>query len=191
MGTDRQSGLNIIVERASRLVNISLMPNKAPQATKVVTLRCLSKHPGTLFKSIAYDNGSENVLRHEINDKLDARSNFYTPYHSWKKSTVEQINSLIRRYFPKGTDFNEVSAHDINRVEKLLNNRPKKCLNHQTPYEVFKQACGALVDCMWPSAKTGWARNLLACSRRLHSQPTVTSGYETLKLWSSLELVII
>lgn len=146
VGGDRQSGLNVIVERASRLVNISLMINKTAKASKTAILQRLSRHPRALVQSITYDNGSENVLHHEINDKLDASSYFCMPYHSWEKGSVEQINGLIRRYFPKGTNFKEVSAHDINRIEKLLNNRPRKCLNYQTPYEVFRKACGALVD---------------------------------------------
>jgi len=53
---------------------------------------------------------------------------------------------LIRRFFPKGTDFNEVSSAEINKVEKLFNNRPRKCLNYRTPYETFRIASGALAD---------------------------------------------
>jgi len=146
VGGDRKAGLNVIIERASRLVNISLMANKTAQATKAAIVRRLSKHPESLVKSITYDNGSENVLHQAINEKLGSDSYFCAPYHSWEKGSVEQVNGLIRRIFPKGTDFNKVSANEINRVEKLLNNRPRKCLNYQTPYEVFRKACGALVD---------------------------------------------
>jgi len=146
VGGDRKSGLNVIVERASRLVNISLMVNKTAQATKSAIIRRLSNHPESLVKSITYDNGSENVLHQDINKKLGSDSYFCAPYHSWEKGSVEQVNGLIRRVFPKGTDFSKVSAKEINRVEKLLNNRPRKCLNYQTPYEVFRQACGALAD---------------------------------------------
>ena len=84
------------------------------------------------------------MLHEEINKKLDAQSYFCAPYHSWEKGSVEHVNGLIRRFFPKGTDFNNVTTADINRVEKLLNNRPKKCLNYRSPYEVFRKACGAL-----------------------------------------------
>ncbi len=144
VGGDRKSGLNVVVERASRLVNISLMKNKTAKETKKVLLRRLSNHPEELVQSITYDNGTENVLHEEINKKLEAQSYFCAPYHSWEKGSVEQVNGLIRRFFPKGTNFNNVTTTDINRVEKLLNNRPRKCLNYLTPYEVFRNACGAL-----------------------------------------------
>ena len=57
---------------------------------------------------------------------------------------MEQVNGLIRRFLPKGTNFHELEQGEINRIEKLLNNRPRKCLNFQTPYEVFRKARGAL-----------------------------------------------
>lgn len=57
---------------------------------------------------------------------------------------VISVNGLIRRYFPKDTDFTNVTAAEINRIEKRLNNRPKKCLNYRTPYEMFSLARGAL-----------------------------------------------
>lgn len=59
---------------------------------------------------------------------------------------VEQVNGLARRYFPKGTDFSGIDSAGINRIEKLLNNRPRKCLNYRTPYEVFREVRGALPD---------------------------------------------
>jgi len=75
---------------------------------------------------------------------LQTQSYFCEPYHSWEKGSVEQGNGLIRRFFPKGTDFNSIPLSEINRVEKLLNNRPRICLDYRTPYEVYREACGAL-----------------------------------------------
>lgn len=146
VGGDRKSGLNVIVERSTRLVNMSFMKNKTARATKSVILRRLSNHPDELVKSITYDNGTENVLHSEINEKLGTQSFFCEPYHSWEKGSVEQVNGLIRRYLPKGTDFNNVTAAEINRIEKRLNNRPRKCLHYRTPYEMFSLARGALAD---------------------------------------------
>lgn len=144
VGADRSVSLNVVIERSSRLVNISLIKNKTAAETKSALIRRLANHPKELVKSITYDNGTENVLHQDINDSLDSLSFFCAPYHSWEKGSVEQVNGLIRRVFPKGTDFNSVTHAEINRIEKLLNNRPRKCLNYQTPYEVFRKACGAL-----------------------------------------------
>jgi IS30 family transposase len=146
IGVDKSSGLNVVVERATRLANLSFLKNKTAKQTKDAVIRRLNQHPQALVKSITYDNGTENTLHQEINDKLDTKSFFCFPYHSWEKGSVEQVNGLIRRFFPKGTDFNEVSNAEINKVEKLINNRPRKCLNYRTPYEMFRIASGALAD---------------------------------------------
>jgi IS30 family transposase len=144
VGADRACGLNVIVERSTRMVNICGLKRKTARQTKTAIVRRLSKHPQELVQTITYDNGTENVLHQDINNKLGTQSFFCEPYHSWEKGSVEQVNGLIRRFFPKGTDFNKVSASQINRVEKLLNNRPRKCLNYRSPYEMFRKACGAL-----------------------------------------------
>lgn len=146
VGSDRQHGLNVIVERSTRLTHISLIKNKTAMATKQAIIKRLFNYPGQLVRSITYDNGSENVLHQKVNAKLNTCSYFCEPYHSWEKGSVEQVNGLIRRRFPKGTDFSNVSHVEINTLEKLLNNRPRKCLNYQTPYEAFRAASGALTD---------------------------------------------
>jgi hypothetical protein len=73
----------------------------------------------------------------EINRLLKVKSYFCQPYHSWEKGTVENTNGLIRRFFPKDTNFDTISESDIAIVENWLNNRPRKCLNYFTPQEVF------------------------------------------------------
>ena len=79
-----------------------------------------------------------------INEALGTASFFCAPYHSWEKGSVEQVNGLIRRFFPKGTNFNAVRQREFNRIEKLFNNRPRKCLHYRTPNEVFREERGAL-----------------------------------------------
>jgi len=137
---DRNHGLNVLVERKSRLTHISILPNKTAAATKQVMHRRLNAYPAPLTQSITYDNGSENTCHEELNEALGTTSFFCAPYHSWEKGSVEQVNGLIRRFLPKGTNFHELEQGKINRIEKLLNNRPRKCLNYRTTYEVFRKA---------------------------------------------------
>ncbi len=141
---DRQHGLNVLVDRKSRLTHISFLKTKTAAVTKQVMLRRLRAYPRSLTQSMTYDNGSENTLHEELNAALGTESYFCAPYHSWEKGSVEQVNGLIRRFFPKGTNFHALGLGEINRVEKLLNNRPRKCLHYRTPYEVFREARGAL-----------------------------------------------
>ncbi len=64
------------------------------------------------------------------------------PYSPYQEGGVEQVNGLIRQFFPKKTDFRNVTHEVIQEVEDLLNNRPRKKLNYQTPNEVMRS--GAL-----------------------------------------------
>jgi len=65
------------------------------------------------------------------------RINFYfaRPYHSWERGANENINGLVRKYFPKGTDFSEVTEQQVETVEDLINSRPRKRLEYYTPIE--------------------------------------------------------
>ena len=68
---------------------------------------------------------------------LHCKSYFCNPYHSWEKGTVENINELIRRFLPKGTDFDTVSEEYIQNIENWINNRSMKILNWKSPNEIF------------------------------------------------------
>ena len=144
VGGDRQHGLYVLVDRKSRLTHISFLENKTAAVTKQVMLRRLKAYPASLTQSITYDNGSENTCHEKLNEALGTTSFFCAPYHRWEKGSVEQVNGLIRRFLPQGTNFHELGHGEINRIEKLLNHRPRKCLRYRTPYEVFHEARGAL-----------------------------------------------
>lgn len=92
-----------------------------------------------LVKSFTYDNGSENTEHELVNKILGTTSYFCEPYHSWEKGTVENTIGLIRRRLPKKTDFATISNKELQGIERWLNNRPRKCLNFNTPAEALRQ----------------------------------------------------
>ncbi|GJL63131.1 MAG: IS30 family transposase [Nitrospirales bacterium] len=141
---DRQHGLNVLVDRKSRLTHISFLVQKTAAETHKVIRRRLINYPRALRQSITYDNGSENTGHEAINGALGTQSYFCAPYHSWEKGSVEQVNGLIRRFWPKGSNFKHLPSAALTRIEKLLNHRPRKCLDYRTPYEVFREVRGAL-----------------------------------------------
>jgi len=126
---NRKNSINVLVERVYRYVHITKLDSKKACDTANAIINKLSKHPEHFCQSITYDNGSENAQHQKINIKLKTLSYFCQPYRSWEKGAVEQANGLIRRFFPKKTDFSEVSWGEIKKVENLLNSRPKKCLD--------------------------------------------------------------
>lgn len=142
----RNTGLNVLIERRTRLVKITKLASKKAAATTFAIKKALIGLPSKMVKSITYDNGVENAEHLLINEALACDSYFCQPYHSWEKGAVEQVNGLIRRYYPKGTDFNDVSEEDLQAVEDALNNRPRKCLGFKTPLEVYNKWAGALGD---------------------------------------------
>jgi IS30 family transposase len=101
------------------------------------TVNSLKYFPPKVRQSITYDNGTENALHEITNKKLGCKSYFCNPYHSWEKGTVENIIGIIRRFYPKKTDWKYVSQWDLNKVAKYINNRPMKLLGFKTPYQVF------------------------------------------------------
>lgn len=138
----RQSSvaLNILVERKTRYSKLTKVAQHTPHATRCAITKTLSRLPRTARRSITYDNGHENLHHQQVNEVLGTRSYFCEPYHSWEKGTVENTVSLVRRYFPKKTDFKTINTRRIKQVERQLNNRPRKTLNFRTPKEAFSQA---------------------------------------------------
>ena len=135
--------LDVKIERKSRYTILDKLKRKTADAVWLTLVANLKPFPKHLRRSLTYDNGSENAHHEKINEALGTKSYFCHPYASWEKGTVEYHNGLIRRFFPKKTDFSKVSIDQVKAVEFLLNNRPRKCLNYQTPTEVILK-CGAL-----------------------------------------------
>ena len=64
---------------------------------------------------------------------------FAHPQSPWERGTNENTNGLIRQYFPKGTDFHQVSAYEIQKAQNKLNGRLRKVLGWKTPFEAFSE----------------------------------------------------
>ena len=129
--------LTVVVERVSRYTTIRKTASKTALETTHSIVTALS--PLSInINSITYDNGPEFSQHEKINNILDCKSYFARPYCSNDKGTVENINGLIRRFFPKGTNFDTITDEEIAYVEDWINNRPMKILNYMTPKQIFQ-----------------------------------------------------
>ena len=109
------------------------------------SIACFRSIPRSVRHTLTVDNGKEFSQFKTIEVKTGLAVYFADPYAAWQRGTNENTNGLLRYYFPKGTDFRTISEKELALAVKKLNTRPRKCLNYQTPHEVYRQALrGAL-----------------------------------------------
>ena len=110
-------------------------------ALSYFVLRTLVQIFGTLIlkksNSISLDNGSEFSEFRALEENLNTEVYFAEPHKPWQRGTNENSNDILRFFFPKGTNFHEVSDEELEKVVYLINTRPRKCLNWKSPFEVF------------------------------------------------------
>ena len=93
--------------------------------------------PPSLRRSMTFDNGKEFAEHRKLTQGLGLDVYFADAYASWQRGTNENTNGLLRQYFPKGTDFTQVSHREVARVERSLNERPRRRLGYRTPAEIL------------------------------------------------------
>ena len=117
------------------ITTIDKISSKKPKHIKRLILKRMknNKH----LKTMTFDNDQAFSLHQEIADELNVKTFFTRPYTSQDKGSIENRNGVIRRFYPKKTDFNDVTNNDIKKVEKMINNRPVRKFNYKTPNEVY------------------------------------------------------
>lgn len=87
------------------------------------------------LRTLTLDNGKEFARHYDIAKNTGIDVYFAHPYHSWERGSNENLNGLIRQYFPKGSDFSLIANDEVKRVENKLNNRPRKRYGFDSPIE--------------------------------------------------------
>lgn len=136
------AALAVAQERASRLVRVVKVPNLKPGDFAATIIRMLL---GFIVKSLTTDNGIENRSHTLISAALKAAVYFTDPYSSWQKGGVENVNKMLRRYFPKGTNFSNVTQEQIDEAVRRINNKPRRCLGYKSALQ-YAQEKGLLLD---------------------------------------------
>lgn len=136
------AALAVLAERSSRLVRAKLVPNLKPKPY-AKTITKLSNSMAVL--TMTTDNGIENRQHKIITKKTGAPVFFTDPYSSWQKGSVENANKMLRRYFPKGTDFAKVKQTDVVYALTLINNKPRKILGYKSSLQIAKEK-GLILD---------------------------------------------
>lgn len=139
--------LKTINERVSGVILIGKMQDGSIAEANRVVMERLKEVPQQYRKTLTRDRGSENLGYREIERALNLTCWFAHAYCSQERGSNENGNGLIRRPYPKKTDFADVTEADLRALEHRLNSRPRKRLGGYTPYEVFFRATGVALDC--------------------------------------------
>ena len=134
-----QTGARLVTltERKSRYTLIGLAKDKSAHNVTMTILKMLKGHHHKTH-TITYDNGKEFAGHKTIEKQTGSKAYFAHPYHSWERGLNENTNGLIRQYFPKGSDFNKLNPAQIKAVQDKLNQRPRRCLDYETPESIYK-----------------------------------------------------
>lgn len=139
IGRNKASALGTLVERTTRTVLLVPLSGKDAVTVRRAFARKIKRLPQEMRRSMTHDRGKEMAEHRLLAREAHIQIYFAHPNSPWERGTNENTNGLIRQYFPKSTDFNQVSRREIRRVQDLLNNRPRAVLEYLKPNEVYEQ----------------------------------------------------
>lgn len=134
-GKGGSGALLVLVERKSRFVIMRKLRDRTVSQVNA-TIASIFGSGSLAINSLTLDNDISFRRHEELSKMVGAPIFFCHPYHSWEKGQVEKMNQMIRRFVPKGTDISKIPDQKIREIERILNNRPLKCLGFRTPAEV-------------------------------------------------------
>lgn len=132
IGEDHKQGLLTINDRVTGLVKIRKIESKEACGIAKEVIESLQDWKPYL-QTITSDNGKEFANHKVIAKALKIDYYFARPYHSWERGANENLNGLIRQYYPKKSSFKSITNEHIQEVEDKLNNRPRKRFGYETP----------------------------------------------------------
>lgn len=131
-----------MVDRKSKLLLASLSPDRNNQSIrKAINVAFNMLNCNFPVNTITLDNGSEFAAFKEFEKDLNTTVYFADPHSPWQRALNENTNDMLRFFFPKGTNFLEVSEEELQSVVSLINNRPRKCLDYLSPLEFISKKC--------------------------------------------------
>ena len=138
IGKDYKGALLTINDRASGILFMGKVESKEAILIQQKTIELLQDWK-PIIKTITSDNGKEFANHQTIAETLEIDYYFAKPYHSWERGANENLNGLIRQYFPKKSNFGNITQQEIETVINTLNNRPRKRFGYKTPNEIFAE----------------------------------------------------
>ena len=137
MGRNNESFIGTLVERTTRFTLLVKLNSRDATTVRKAFAKEFKKFPKELKRTLTYDQGQEMAHHKLFTKDTNITIYFAHPHSPWERGTNENTNSIIRRFYPKGTDFSKISKVKLKQTQELINDRPRKIHNFYTPNEVF------------------------------------------------------
>lgn len=137
-GHQHSGYLVTLVERKSGYALVGHIPQNTKEAFRTCAEQLLAPLPAHLKRSLTLDNGPEMSDYEELERHTGIPVYFAHPYHSWERGSNENLNGLLRQFFPKSRSFTNVTKQEVDLAANLLNTRPRKRHGYVSPAELLK-----------------------------------------------------
>ena len=118
-----------LAERKTRLYIAVKIPGRKVETMENAIVAALSASPAQLVKTITCARGTEFANWRRMEERLHCEVYFTDPYCAWQKGAIENLNGLLREFYPRGRNLSRVAPATLKRDLALLNARPRKVLN--------------------------------------------------------------
>ena len=145
VGAHHQGAIVTLIERQTRYLKCFAVNARTKDAVADGIIRVLGPLAHSV-RTITFDNGGEFAAHERVAHALDCDVYFARPYRSWERGANENVNGLLRRYFPKGQTLLDVDEDRLAWSESWLNTRYRRALGFDTAHECFEMACRELLS---------------------------------------------
>lgn len=145
MGAGNRSAIGTLVERRTRYLVLVHVRTGRPtaEAMRAGIVTAMGQLPGRLRRTLTWDQGKELAMHQQISEQTGTRVFFCDAHSPWQRGSNENMNGLLRDYFPKGTDLRGVTPTELARVADEINTRPRKTLGWARPADLLADETAA------------------------------------------------